>query len=312
VPTWIETSLREAVVALSHNGETELAATLGRLLDEPEVTALHLYRSREAASLADEICDCEDLYAMLMLLDRVCRVFAVAHCTVQRVRERHVGAFGARVISNCPDTWLEEYIRRGYFGVDPVVARALERPGLFFWDEVIAADNPIVRGLVAAASEHGVGPAGITYVGHTPRGDTVAVSLSVPLGGPAFRQLFAKRLPDFTDIAALLVDLFSDLTCASGEERPALTLDQIRLLKSLASGHPPDDLEAMPVCYGSLTTLERSILRVLNAKSLFQAVAIAASRGLLEIIPFFEEDLFRPDRREPSSGVWPLPQLRAV
>src|SRR5919106_2635433 len=269
VPTWIETSLRQAVVALSRNGDAELAATLGRLLDEPEMTSLQLYRSREAADLADAIVDCEDLHALSLLLDDMCRVFAVAHCTIHRVRERHVGDFGARVVSNYPDVWLDEYIERGYFGVDPVVARALEGPGVFFWDEV-AADNPMVRSFLGAASEHGIGPAGITYVGQTPRGDTIAVSLSVPLSGPAFRHVFAARLADFSDIAAPLVDVFSDLTCGRPEEKPVLTLDQIRLLKSLASGRSPADLETVPVCYGSLTTLERSVLQVLNAKSLFQ------------------------------------------
>jgi hypothetical protein len=282
-------------VALGRNGDTDLAVNLGRLLDEPKVTSLHLYRSREAADLADEIIECDDLHALSTLLDRICGVFAVAHCTIQRVRERHVGTFGPRVVSNYPYAWLKEYIQRGYFGIDPVVARALEGPGMFSWDEV-ASDSPVVRSFLGAAAARGIGPAGITYVGQTPRGDTVAVSLSVPLGGPAFRKVFSRRLPDFTDIAALLVEVFSEVTFAGAEERPALTLDQIRLLKSLASGHRLDDLEDMPVCYGSLSTLERSVLRVLNAKSLFHAVAIAASRGLLETIPFFEEDLIRPDR----------------
>jgi hypothetical protein len=297
VPTWIETSLQGAVVALSHNGETELAATLARLLDEPEVTSLRLYRSRRAADLADEICDCEDLHALSMLLDAVCSAFAVAHCTVHRVRERHVGAGGTKVVSNYPGAWLEEYIQRGYFGIDPVVARALEGPGQFFWDEV-AAGNPIVRGFLEAASEHGVGPAGITFVANTANGDTVAVSLAVPLGPAAFRQVFAPRLSDFTDIAALLVNVFSELTSARTEDWPTLSTDQIRLLKALASGRSPMDLEALPISYGSLATLETSILRVLNATSLVQAVAIAVSHGLLDTVPFFEEDIFRPEHAQ--------------
>jgi hypothetical protein len=301
VSNWIETSLKAAVSALVRSGEIEIAEDLGRLLEEPEVASLRLYRLREAALLADRICDSDDLQALAPLLDDVCSVFAVAHCTIHRVRERHIGSYGPRVMSNYPDAWIAEYIARRYFSVDPVVAQALQGPGVFFWDEA-AAKNPIVTGFLRAAEEHGVGPGGITFVGDNPHGDTFAVSLAVPLGANGFRQLFSPKLADFTDIATLLIDVFSDLTCSYAPTQPVLSCDQLKLLKALASGRSPSDLRSMPVSYGSLATLEKSVLQSLNAQSLFQAVAAAARQGLLETIPFFEDDLFRAERAQPECG----------
>jgi hypothetical protein len=48
----------------------------------------------------------------------------------------------------------------------------------------------------------------------------------------------------------------------------------------------------------SMPYLERSILQSLTASSLVQAVAIAVKHGLLEVAPFDQDDLFRPEGRQ--------------
>jgi hypothetical protein len=293
VSNWIEASLRNAVLALTRSGEIDIAADLGRLLDEPELRSLRLFRSPQAADLADRLYDCEDIDALAGLLDAVCATFAVAHCTIHRVRERHVGAYGTRVLSSYPAEWISEYIARRYVSVDPVVARALQEQGTFFWDEAVR-DDPVSTDFLRAAAGHGIGPAGITRVAENAAGDTVAVSLSLPIGHDAFRHVFGPKLPDFEEIAGLIIEVFSELTCSYVPEDRALTDDQLKMLKALASGRSPAELEALPVSYGSLATLEKSILQSLGATSLFQAVARAAQLRLLEIVPLAEEDVYRP------------------
>jgi hypothetical protein len=296
VSNWIESSLRNAVLALTRSGEVDIAADLGRLLEEPEVQSLQLLRLRQAAELADRLYDCEDLDELAGLLDAVCATFAVAHCTIHRVRERHIGAYGTRVLSNYPKEWIAEYVNRRYVGVDPVVARALQGTGTFFWEEAVR-DDPITAGFLRAASEHGVGPAGITHVAENAAGDTFAVSLSLPISHGTFRHIFDPKLLDFHEIAKLLVEVFSDLTCSYVSGGHALTDDQLKILKALVSGRSPAEVEALPVSYGSFATLEKSILQSLNAKSLFQAVARAAQLRLLETVPLGEEDVYLPDSR---------------
>ena len=296
MPSWIEASLRNAVLALSRCGETEIAANLGRLLEEPEVQSLQLYRSPEVAALADEVFDCDSLDDLYGLLDRICAAFAVAHCTVHRIRERNVASYGTKVLTNYPERWITEYINRRYFSVDPVVDRALQGPGAFFWDEVGRAD-PITAHFTRSAIDHGVGPAGITFVGDNEHGDTVAVSLAVPLEHASFRRLFAPKLSDFTDLAALLIDVFSDLTCKDQPRSLALTEDQLKVLRALASGRSRSEVESLSITYGSFATLEKSILKALHADTLVQAVAISVRQCLLETLPCFEEDVYGLGRR---------------
>jgi hypothetical protein len=300
VTNWIEASLRDAVLALTQNGETDIASSLGRLLEEPEVRELHLFRSLAVAALADEVCDCECLDALYSIFDRICSAFSVAHCTIHRIRERSIAPSGTKVLTNYPGTWIAEYINRRYFSIDPVVARALEGPGVFFWDEIERAD-PITTHFTRSATEHGVGPSGITFVADNLHGDTIAISLAVPLAHASFRNLFTPKLSDFTDLAALLLDVFSDLTCSFSSERVVLTDDQLKVLKAVVAGRSRTEIEMLPCAYGSFATVEKSILKNLNATTLPQAVAIAVKQRLLEILPFFEDDIY-PECRRPFAA----------
>jgi hypothetical protein len=297
---WIEASLRDAVLALAQNGETELAASLRRLLEEPEVRGLQLYRSPEVEALGDAVLDCETLDDLYGLFGRICSAFSVAHCTILRIRERTVTAYGTKMLTTYPDAWLTEYIARRYFGVDPVIARALEGPGVFFWDEV-GRDDPITAHFLRSAAEHGIGPSGITFVTETVHGDAIAVSLAVPLSPTSFRRVFMQKRADFDAFAALLVDVFSDITCEERPQSVVLTDDQLKVLKALASGRSREEIETFPCTYGSFATLEKSILRTLNARTLVQAVAISVGYRLLETLPCFEEDIYPAGRRSTAA-----------
>lgn len=302
VPTWILSSLRAAVVALTHNGENYHAASVQRLLEDPAIGSLKLYRSQAAAELAEEIESCDELEQLFRLLRRLCSVFSVAHCTIQRIRERHVGGYGAKILSTYSDAWIEEYISRHYYMLDPVVARMLQGPGIFFWDE-IPYGGPMTEHFLRAAAAHDIGPAGITCVGENDVGDTFAVSLAVPLSNTTFRKVFSAKLSDFTEIVSLIIEVFSDLTCSYPQSVGALTCDQITVLRALAGGCTKEDLEVNLRMQTSMPYLERSILQSLNASSLTQAVAIAIKHGLLEVSPFDQDDLFRPES-------WQLAMLR--
>ncbi len=294
MPSWILNSLLAAADALKISGESEHAASLLRLVDDPEVQGLRLFRFPEVADLAETINSCDELEQLFGHLSDICSVFSVAHCTIQRIRECHVGDYGAKILSTYPGAWIEEYISRRFFMVDPVVSRMLEEPGLFFWDE-LPGGGPIAADFFHAAATHGIGPAGLTYVGDNGHGDTFAVTITVPLSHRAFRPFFEPKLSDFTDIAELLIEVFSDLTCSYPETRTSLTYDQIRLLRVIASGGCPESFGRELGGHTTLASLERSILQALNANNLVQAMAVAVKRGLLDVVPFNQEDIFRPD-----------------
>lgn len=52
------------------------------------------------------------------------------------------------------------------------------------------------------------------------------------------------------------------------------------------------EIEGFHFTYGSFKTIEQSILKTFGAKTLAQAAALASNKGLLESLPYFEEDIF--------------------
>ena len=60
------------------------------------------------------------------------------------------------VISNWPGDWLRSYISGKYYSYDPVVKRATERPGHFFWHDLENDGSPAAMTLMRDAATLGL------------------------------------------------------------------------------------------------------------------------------------------------------------
>lgn len=289
--SWIESSLEQAVIALTRSGDTEIAANLGRLLGEPDIRGLQLFKSPQIAELADEIYDCDSLELLYSILKELAAAFEVCHCTVHCVRERSTAYFGTKVLTTFPQAWATEYVNRRYTTIDPVVAKCRNGPCHFFWEEMVVAD-PMTKSFIKAAYSHGVGPSGVTCVEQAANGGIVAVTFSSTRDHATFRQVFTPKVSDFLDIVPVVIGVFSDLACDQNDAPFNPTDDQLKVLRALASGKSMAEIEAFHFSYGSFRTIEKSILKSFGAKTLAQAAALASNKGLLENLPYFEEDIY--------------------
>jgi hypothetical protein len=292
VSAWIESSLQDAIVALTRAGNGDIAASLGRLLDEPELKMLQLYRNPQVADLADAILDTDSFEALHEQLPGVAAAFGAVHCTIHCVRERTAAFLPCKVLTTFPADWIAEYVQKRYSTIDPVIARSLRANGIFFWDE-IDHPSPAVVAFMRAAAGHGVGPSGVTFTADNVHGNTVAVSLAAPEEPDVFRRMFTPRLSDFSDLGGLLIEVFSDIG-HQGEDGPCGTLtdDQLKVLRAVAAGRTATEMEAFHFTYGSFATIEKSILMNMRARTLAQAAVFAIKHGLLEDLPYYEEDIF--------------------
>jgi hypothetical protein len=292
VSAWIEASIQDAIVALTRVGNGEIAASLGRLLDEPEVKALQLYRNPAVADLADEIMDTDGFDALHEQLPTVAAAFGATHCTIHCVRERTGTFLPCKVLTTFPADWTAEYVKKRYSTIDPVIARCLGAPGIFFWDE-IDQPSPVVVAFMRAATSHGIGPSGVTLAAENVHGNTIAVSLAAPEDPVVFRRTLTPRLSDFSDLGGLLIEVFSDIGHQGGDGiGGALTDDQLKVLRAVAAGKTAPEIETFHFTYGSFSTIEKSILMNLRARTLAQAAVIAIKHGVLEDLPYYEEDIF--------------------
>jgi hypothetical protein len=308
--TWIEASLSDAVAALVRSGEKEIAAALGRLLGEPELRELQLYRAPRVAALADEIYDCDSLDALYDRLPAVADAFGATHCTIHCVRDRGATVFSKRVLTTYSDAWVKEYVAKRYATVDPVMTRSFGEPGMFFWDE-LPRTSPMTGYFLEKAAAHGVGPSGVTLVSSDAEDNRIAVTLAASSDPAAFRQAFRPRLSDFADLAPLMIEVFAEFARARPVQAPIPTDDQLKVLRALMCGQSLEEIRRRHIAYGSFDTLVRSILRTFGARTLHQAAALAARMGVLEDLPYFEDDIHQLQRdpeRPPAAtepGAWP-------
>ena len=301
MPTWIESSLADAASELGKIGNTELAAILDRLRNEPRVQHLRLYRSLEVAELADALYECESLDELYGLIERIAAAFGVPHCTIHCVRERTTAFFKTKVLTTIPRAWVTQYLERRYTTIDPIVARCRSQTGNFFWDELVIAD-PITKHFVKFCNQASIGPSGFSSVQQVKNGTTVGVTLCSTVNHETFRKSLAPQMSDFEEIAAILRAVFCELACEHNQAAFNPTDDQLKILRALASGQSMAEVESFSLLYGSFRTIEKSILQSFGAKTLAHATAIAANMGLLDDLPYFEEDVFRGPTLERSSG----------
>lgn len=291
MPTWIESSLEEAASVLEQIGKCELASILDRLRHEPEVQELRLYRSLAVADLADALYECEGLDELLVLIRKVAAAFGVTYCTVHCVRERATAFYRTKVLTNFPRRWVSDYVDRRYSTIDPIVARCRSQTGTFFWDELVVSD-PITKHFIKSCYQEGIGPGGISFVQQTSNGSTVGVSLCSGQDHPTFRTMFEPHLGDFEELASTIIAVFSELACEHNQAPLNPSDDQLKVLRALAAGKSISEVEHFRFLYGSFSTIEKSILKSFGAKTLMHATAIAANMGLLDDLPYFEEDVF--------------------
>lgn len=291
MPSWIESALQDAASALARIGEDELSSILDRLRAEPDVKALRLYRSLAVAELADEFYDCDSLDAFYALIGRVAAEFGADHCTVHCVRERSTAYFTTKVLTTFPEPWVRQYVARRYSTIDPVVARCRETTGTFFWEEMVLTD-PITKCFIRSCIDEGIGPSGLSFVEQAANGATICVTLCSVADHETFRNDFQVRLSDFRELAQIMVEIFCELASEHNQAPFNPTDDQLKVLRALASGRPLAEVEAFNFLFGSFKTIEKSILRCFGARTLAQATALAANMGLLENLPYFEEDIF--------------------
>lgn len=302
---WIADVLLKAEEYLEANGDTTLAADIRRLRANPYISSIQMYMHEAVEEVADRILEAEDMEELQAQLTRAAKAFAADHCTVHLVREGGRAKYQAKVVTTYSQNWATEYVRRSFSTVDPVVMQCREGAGEFHWDELPSGD-PFTQHFFSVACRYDVGPSGFSLTKSNQYGDLVSVSLASKESPDEFRGRFDRLRADFRDLAPLLIDVFTDLNASAHLEHVSLTDEHLRVLYSLAKGRTSEELEGSNFLFGSFRSAEKSILRKFNARTLTEAVASATALGLMNDLPYLEEEI-RADASHPGD---PIPDSR--
>lgn len=300
VHNWAENSLREAIELIAGNGRNDLASDLNRILANVEFEDMEILRTSGADEFADRIVDTESLPDLVEVLNHLTRQFDVAHSTLHVISDSSTMNFRTRVITTYPEEWISRYVDRRYSLVDPVADACSSYGHGFYWDSLIVS-NPAARAFQADACEFGVGPSGYSLPIGTESGDLIALTVCSSESPDVFSQRFARYESDLYNLGCLLIDAFCRL---ASDRRPASftpTDDQVMVLRKIAMGADEEELEALHFQYGSYRTMEASICRLFETRTVFQAAVLAAKIGLLDCTPLMKGDVFGAGGRPESS-----------
>lgn len=302
--SWAEDALRDAIDFLAKSRRNDLASDLNRLLKAIDFTELEIMRSSAAEQIAGEIVESETVAELTDALRRMARLMGFGHCTVNVVAENPSANFTTKVITTYPEGWIDLYVSRRYYFIDPVVQASRTRTQGFFWDS-LPSSGSVVRAFWRDAEAQGIGSSGYTLPITTDRGDRLALSISSMQDAEAFRETLEFHESDLCNLGVFLSDAFCRL---AGVHHPAsynLTDAQMLMLQAISRGIEEVDLVEQTYENGSMCTLRQSICSLFQTKTLAQAAVLAAKIGLLDNAPLTKADILGASENMVADNVAP-------
>lgn len=181
---------------------------------------------------------------------------------------------------NLPNGWLELYVKRNYFRIDPIQLAAAQRSTPFYWEEVRTLDTQLQAQceFFQALDAAGFG-----------------VGLSVPVfskpgtfayfcfgSGTDVFSLPQADLLRLQMICFLMHQRYDQLS--NGHPRPALSKRETEVLTLLAAGRSnPEIAQHLRISIHTVDTLVKRCFVKLDAKSRLEAGLLAAARGIAVI-----------------------------
>jgi DNA-binding CsgD family transcriptional regulator len=205
-----------------------------------------------------------------------------------------------RVLSTLPDEWWNAYHGQRLFEGDPLIEGIIAREHELYLDELVPTHDAPMRYLKAAQAR-GIGTNGVIYKIAYPTGLVAAVILNTLRTPDYARSQFRKYRDDLHAIAFATCDALVYFSGVGASTMAPLTAEEIRFLRLVALSEDPAGALSMDFQFGSAKTVQMQIVRKLGVKTIFQAVLIAARRGLLDAAIFHPSEVV-PTR--PRIGGW--------
>jgi hypothetical protein len=266
-----------------------------RILKVIEDREHHLFRTDDLERIADDISECSDLEELAELMWTATTTLHFQNFAIFVLRQGQGRSFNPRICTSFNEGWIERYVEQSYQFVDPVMVRASQADGWFTFSE-LDESSPILAAFWLDAARFGVGRNGICFAMTRKDGTRIGISFSSSDTKEKINNIVKINFIDMHFIAALASDAFC--YSASGPSLPdeTLTISELRFLHALVTSKNPEEaLEVYPV-FGSNQALQSSIRRKLGVNTVFQAVAVAASKGWFDLLPYEHEQIAKPFR----------------
>lgn len=218
------------------------------------------------------------------VLDGLRRSFCLANATFAVTQAGFARTPNVRYCSTYPPKWIEVYLRRQYFLIDPVieVGRTAFLP--FEWSNLDRA-TAARYSFFEEASSFGIGYNGLTIPVRAPNGERSLFSVTSNLQGAQWRRQRLSSEADLLLFSSHLHDRFFDISgFRKSASPPQLSRRELQCLELLAQGLLFKQISArLVISESAVRQYVRAAKRKLGARTLSQAMSTAVTFELLSI-----------------------------
>lgn len=264
-----------------------------RLAELASQSEYHVFRTAEMEALADELSETTTLSELSKLMWRLTVSVGFQNYAVFLLRQAPGKTYKTRICTSFKERWIARYQQQSYQFVDPVVADASAGDGYFQFSE-ISSKSPSAEIFWQDAERHGIGRNGLCFAMTHSSGMRLGISFCTIETPETVQEIVALNGFDLEVLCELVADCFSFVTVGPPLSDNILTTEEIRFLQILASSSDPEAALNASAQLGSISTLQSSIRMKLGIQSVYQAVAIAASSGWFNLLPYDQSEVERP------------------
>ncbi|MEL6522301.1 MAG: autoinducer binding domain-containing protein [Pseudomonadota bacterium] len=281
---WVKNVFEDLLWAASGNSE-EIHTTVSRIVRAIEGRDVYLFRTEELESIADGLVECVDLNDLSSWMWKATTSLHFQNFAIFVLKPGPGTSFHPKICTSYNTDWIDRYVEKTYQFVDPVMRRAAEADGCFAYSE-LDQTSPLVEKFWQDAERHRIGRNGHCCAFTRPDGTRIGVAFSSRESQEKVQEIVRKFSSDLFSISQLAGEAFCYAVAGPTIQDCCLSELELRCLYILATSSSPEDASKVASFFGPKDSLEISIRRKLRVQNVFQAIAIAASKGWFNSLPY--------------------------
>ena len=253
-----------------------------KLLAEKEATySQYVPRMESIEVLLQDLDQTETLNQLAGVFQRYPREFGFDTSSIIVLNEGRRRFMTQRVLTSLPEQHVVAMLQPGFVTKHPIISTLMQDNDVCFYP----AESAIKDLKIKTVARDGTLPiaSGVAFRIDYSSGFAVAVFLNSSKPNPWNVHQFNLLKDDIRTVAMQFADALIYFSAVGTLAEVEFTADELRFLRIVATNNDPDAARDFQYGYGSAYNIQTSIIRKLGISSIFQAVAIAVKRGLIDL-----------------------------
>lgn len=187
------------------------------------------------------------------------------------------------IFNGCPQTWVDDYTRAGFFAIDPVVQRGMVQSTPILWAELMVDGVCDAQSLsvMTLAQEAGLRD-GITFPWHGANGHVGLLSLIT--SEPRSASQWLTVVPALTWLSMHIFEAVARVCLVGLSPHDALSLRELEVCRWAAEGKQTSDIaQILGITPRTVTFHLNNVVTKLGASSKCQAISWALKQGVVRL-----------------------------